>query len=121
MGLTLLGIREMCCRFANILHVGQKRSNFGNLTCHGGQRRLSGMAKRQTVKFATAEDELRYLVAMRRKLALAELEVVGEMLGDGYSYAELAGILGVTRQAVRQKYGHIGESSGVKGSKEPRA
>lgn len=76
------------------------------------------MPNPKTGEFKSLEDELRFLVSIRRKVALDELAVITEMLENGRSYADVAVILGTTRQNVRQRFGHIAESSGVKGSKD---
>ena len=51
------------------------------------------------------EDQLAAVVALRRLADRVEDDAVRKALDDGWSYAQVAEALGVSKQAVHQKHG----------------
>lgn len=61
---------------------------------------------------------LRAVAALRRLLETLELLQVERALASGASWAEIAGHLGVSRQAVHRKYARRIRGAGAAGPKE---
>lgn len=64
-------------------------------------------------------DGLAAVVALRRLAGRLEDAAVEQAIGTGWSWAEVAEALGVTRQAVHKKHSHRLATAGVSPRRKP--
>jgi len=102
---------DNCITEANGVTTGGRATEQPRLTNRGSSTRVDSMVVQSTEVPEDPVDALAAVGAMRRLADRVEAAAVSQAISDGWTWAQIAEALGVTRQAVHKKHARRVESA----------